>query len=503
MRAARVVLVLVLAAALSACLRRASYHCETSAQCDLAGGRCEPDGYCSVADGACATGYRYADGAPAAGTCVGELPDAGTASPDAPSAAEPVCLVQAKLAATPGTCAEKVCAVDARCCAREWGEGCVQLAETTCHAHCSGVVALSGPGKVAVLRWATSAYAPVWSTALGTAEGYSAVAWADYDRDGDPDLAVCDPMVGVRIYRNSGQGGGTCGAPFCKVDEVGPVPDCQRLRWIDLDGDGDLDLVGAGAYRGFAWFVDDGIWQTAVLDAFGMDITSGWAWADLDGDGDQDVALAHYGAPMSVETLAATGAQQLPTFTGVWSDATTFANVSYESTAWGDVDRDGTLDLMASGSNFLRVWTSTTAIGFAPATALYLDTSGAVDVNDARFVDADGDGDLDIVGAADGERTFALRNNVVGSGAHTYTATPIWIAAPTMNGTHLAVGDVDGDGFEDLLVAAAPTAGAPAGSALFLKRGAAPAWGDAADGPDWIDPEARVIHDVAFAPDWQ
>jgi hypothetical protein len=74
----------------------------------------------------------------------------------------------------------------------------------------------------------------------------SAVAWGDYDRDGDLDLILTwlaqDSQDVSKLYRNDGGGVFTdVGAPFAPMES-------GSADWIDYDRDGDLDLFLSGTF---------------------------------------------------------------------------------------------------------------------------------------------------------------------------------------------------------------------------------------------------------------
>jgi hypothetical protein len=137
--------------------------------------------------------------------------------------------------------------------------------------------------------------------------GGSDLAWADYDGDGDPDLAVGSNGLTV-LYRNDA-------GELTQLPNVFPgysedsgytgAYDLRSLTWADYDNDGDPDLLIPSVFD-FTNFVYD----TVLMRNDGPDGSGGWlfsdagatldptphaqsAWADDDGDGDLDLMLVN------------------------------------------------------------------------------------------------------------------------------------------------------------------------------------------------------------------
>ena len=74
-----------------------------------------------------------------------------------------------------------------------------------------------------------------------------AAAWGDYDNDGDFDILISGLLSsspGTRIYRNNG------GNSFSNINASLPAAEISAVAWADYDNDGDLDFLVAGRNGG-------------------------------------------------------------------------------------------------------------------------------------------------------------------------------------------------------------------------------------------------------------
>ena len=196
-----------------------------------------------------------------------------------------------------------------------------------------------------------------------TGVAYSALALADYDGDFDLDLAVsgmdANGMMRSLLYRNDD---GTL------VDTQAGLPGVAfgSADWGDYDGDGDPDLLLMGA-TGFSAVLlegeavllrNDGGTLTRVA-APGLDgiFYGGASWQDLDRDGDLDIAAtgglqAISGRITYVGLNQGDGSfvKQSIVASNLGAPGTfTVPGLMFSTLAWGDYDSNGFLDLLAQG----------------------------------------------------------------------------------------------------------------------------------------------------------
>lgn len=278
----------------------------------------------------------------------------------------------------------------------------------------------------------------------GNFEGGAGVFAADIDGDGDLDVLSAENHSWDIVWWENTAGDGSAWTEHT-IDASFQV--ATGVSAADIDGDGDMDVLGAALFGDdISWWEntagDGSAWTEVTIDAE-FDGASAVFAADIDGDGDLDVLGA------------AQSGDQIAWWENTAGDGSAWTEGSIDNAFDGamsvyaaDVDRDGDLDVLGAAQNagVIAWWENTAGDGSAWSKATI--ESGFTGAQNVHATDIDGDGDLDVLGSALNANDIAWWENTAGDGS-------LWtkrIIDSDFSGARRAFGaDLDGDGDIDVL----------------------------------------------------
>ena len=168
--------------------------------------------------------------------------------------------------------------------------------------------------------------------------------------------------------------------------------------------------------------------------------------ADIDGDGALDLFAANAlagSAPNAVVIASGNG--------WTFDRSHPLARVAgVRGVLWGDIDDDGVVDAVLLRNGGTSIWRQTSAGAWRDVTVAMRAATPDVDAVDGALLDADHDGDLDVL-LVNGQGASELLNND-GNGTFRRIAAQAGLAADQRPGLGVAVADLDGDRDHDLVV---------------------------------------------------
>jgi len=281
----------------------------------------------------------------------------------------------------------------------------------------------------------------------GSFNGATSVYATDMDGDGDIDVLGTAYIVDDIVWWENTDGTGTSWLEHIVDSEFYGA---QAGYAIDIDGDGDIDVVGAGRYDGvITWWENiDGTgtsWTSRQVDGNFSGATSVYA-TDVDGDSDVDVLGAgRYCDEIAWwENIDGTGIS--------WTWHTVDASFDGATSVYAtDFDGDGDADVFGTAydADEITWWENSNGTGTSwTKHVVNNDFGGAFSVYPE---DLDDDGDLDVLGAAWLDNDIAWWENTDGTGT-------VWtehMVYGSFTGAYSAYAtDVDGDGRVDVIGAA-------------------------------------------------
>lgn len=282
----------------------------------------------------------------------------------------------------------------------------------------------------------------------------------DVDQDGDLDIIVAVEFYKNAVLLNDGNGKFADGSHLLpdKSMAISPKPyayypyhDSEDIAVIDINADGLLDLifVTEDDQKNECYLNQQGKVFIDVSDDFPVTgVSNAVASGDLNADGRLDVVIGNYGQNALLINRD-----------GKLKDATNEALSPFEDATQdielGDFDGDGDLDILVGNEGKSRLLQNDGQGRFEDISDDVFDGGISEETREARFVDVDNDGDLDIYFANVKMKTAkppVQRLLINSNGKFMDRSDALLDLSPTVGVVDAKFHDVDGDGDLDLIL---------------------------------------------------
>ena len=289
---------------------------------------------------------------------------------------------------------------------------------------------------------------------------------ADMDEDGDLDVIANaqNPFdfegvaqTGIVLFENIGDEG----FASSKIISNSEFYADEIIRSADIDGDGDRDLIGGG-YESLIWIENLGNSKFGNAREIAskddpdspIDGLTDLLTVDVDGDGDTDLLSASTGDG-KIAWYENTDGE------GSFGPEILIGRLRRPAISVGDLDNDGDIDVLAGTLENSRLVWFENADGegnFGSADIIARQPRGLTEL---EVADVDGDGDLDVISSSAYATSILLYRNIDGLAEFSSGEQIETIPSESQHDsvTNPRIADIDGDGDQDLVASVSADSG--------------------------------------------
>ncbi len=303
---------------------------------------------------------------------------------------------------------------------------------------------------------------------IPSGNNFSGICWGDYNNDGLSDLFVTSMSGGNVLFKNLGDGK----FERVTGSGISASGSFLSANWIDYDNDGNLDLFITASGTSFSSVTNnlnylfrnngDGTFIRVTDNALAAQQASSScaAFGDFDNDGKMDVFLTEWGKDNLL--FKNNGDETFTQITGMEVNSNRSTSIT---ASWGDYDNDGYLDLFVGNGSTSQTTKQNSYLFHNDGDGTFTEIkSGEVAeysgcVWTSAWGDVNNDGYLDLYVGTIYEREPLL---FINNGDGTFALAHEFGIDSSSSGTGItgaSFGDYDDDGYLDLLVADAGGAG--------------------------------------------
>jgi hypothetical protein len=301
-----------------------------------------------------------------------------------------------------------------------------------------------------------------------------AMAFADIDNDGDKDLLITgnspNNPVKTTLYLNDGSGNFTeaTGTTFINVNN-------SAVAFAHVNNDNFIDLYITGSSdvgRSSNLYINNGNGTFSITTSpFPVSSDGSFAFEDIDNDNDNDIIIT------GTEGISGVGVGFTKLYTnngsGIFSEvlSTPFDQLSSSSVVFIDAENDGDKDIILAGNDINNNKLTKLYLnnGIGVFTVSSLTTFTGISGGDLAVADSDNDGDMDVIvngSSSQGRITKLYTNN--GNGVFTEVATTPFIGSEV---GAVEFADFDNDSDKDVIVLGAITGSPFAVCKIYQNQG--------------------------------